>query len=57
MANSVDPDETARYEPYNLDLLRMQRYLIGSSGLKGLKCKVIIIVFSEENVWPPSSII
>ena len=27
MANSVDPDETARYEPPNLDLHCLQRYL------------------------------
>ena len=26
-ANSVDPDETARYEPSHLDLYYLQRYL------------------------------
>ena len=27
MTNSVDPDETARYEPSHLDLHGLQRYL------------------------------
>ena len=37
MANSVDPDETALYEPSHLDLLCLHRYLVWSSGLTGLK--------------------
>ena len=34
MANSVDPDETARYEPSHLDLHFLHRYLFRSVGLK-----------------------
>ena len=37
MANSVDPDETARDEPSHLDLHCLNRYLFWSVGLKGLK--------------------
>ena len=36
MANSVDPDETARYEPSHLDLRCLQRYLYWSVGMNGL---------------------
>ena len=36
IANSVDPDETARYEPSHLDLHRLHRHLFWSAGLKGL---------------------
>ena len=36
MANSVDPDETARYEPSHLDLHCLHRYLFSPAGLKGL---------------------
>ena len=34
MINSVDPDETARYEPSHLDLHCLQRYLYWSAGLR-----------------------
>ena len=34
MANSVDPDETARDEPSHLDLHCLQRYLFWSVGAK-----------------------
>ena len=37
MANSVHPDETARYEPSHLDLHCLQRYMCKSAGMKGLK--------------------
>ena len=40
MANSVDPDETAHYEPSHLDRLCLQRYLFLSAGLKGLMLNV-----------------
>ena len=33
MANSVDPDETARKEPSHLDLYGLHRYLAWSIGL------------------------
>ena len=36
MANSVDPDETARYESSHLDLHCLQRYLYWSAGIKEL---------------------
>ena len=36
MANSVDPDETAHYEPSHQDLHCLQRYLIWSAVLKGV---------------------
>ena len=35
MANSVDPDETARDEPSHLDLHCLNRHLFLSAGLKG----------------------
>ena len=34
MANSVDPNETARYQPSYLDLHCLQRYLNWSVGMK-----------------------
>ena len=37
MANSGDPDETARYEPSHLDLHCLQRYLYWSARMKRLK--------------------
>ena len=36
MANSVDPDETARYEPSHLDLHCLHRYLFWSAWFKWL---------------------
>ena len=36
MANSVDPDETAYYEPSHLELHCLHIYLFWSAGLKGL---------------------
>ena len=36
MAYSVDPDETALYEPSHLDLHCLHRYPFRSAGLKGL---------------------
>ena len=41
MTNSVDPDETARYEPSHLDLHYLQRYLVWFAGLKGLNKRSI----------------
>ena len=35
-ANNVDPDETAHYEPSNLDLQCLQIQLLFCSTLKGL---------------------
>ena len=36
MASSVDPDETAHYEPSHLDLHCLQKNLSRSPGSKGL---------------------
>ena len=36
MANSIDPDETAHYEPSHLDLHCLQRYWFWPAGLKEL---------------------
>ena len=37
MANSVDPDEMAHYEPPHLDLYCLHRCLYQSTGLKGIQ--------------------
>ena len=42
MANSVDPDEMSRYEPFYLDLYRLLRCLFWSVGLEGVNCVVLI---------------
>ena len=39
MANSVDPDETARYEPSQLDLHGLQKCQGWFAGLKELICQ------------------
>ena len=45
MANSVDQDETAHYEPSHLDLHSLQKCLSCSTGLKGLIiCALVILV-------------
>ena len=49
MTNSVDPDETARYEPSHLDLYCLHRYLFWSARLKGLKG---INTLSREETLP-----
>ena len=36
MANSVDPDETAHYEPSHQDIHCLHRYRYWSVGMKGL---------------------
>ena len=47
MANSADSDETARYEPYRLDLYCLQRYLhiYCSAGMKGLILFNLVMTF------------
>ena len=35
LANSVDPDETARYEPSHLDLQCLHEYWLWSAGVNG----------------------
>ena len=40
-ANRLDPDETAHYEPSQLDLHCLQRYIIWSTMLKELKTRRI----------------
>ena len=44
MADSVDPDEMAHYEPSHLDLHCLYRYLFWSARLKGLQ--MILATFS-----------
>ena len=44
MANSVDPDETARYEPSHLGLQCLQKYLYWSAGMKGMIARVHVCV-------------
>ena len=41
MANSVDPDEMARYESSHLDLHCLYRYWFWSAGLKGLHVSML----------------
>ena len=45
MANSIDPDETAHYEPSHLDLHCLQKYLSWSNGLAGLT--QLLYVYAE----------
>ena len=49
MSNSVDPDETAHYEPSHLDLCCLQKPIVSPVEMKGLNVQrlyllVIIIV-------------
>ena len=50
MANSVDPDETARNEPSHLDLLCLHRYLFLSAELKGIRRKCTKCIL-ELLIW------
>ena len=43
IANSVDPDETAHYEPSHLDLHCLQRYLYWSVEMKGLRDRFLLV--------------
>ena len=43
MANSIDPDEMARYEPSHLDLCCLQISVKASLGMNGLSSRNIII--------------
>ena len=40
MTDSVDPDETARNEPSDLDLHYLYRYLFWSVGMNGLRLEL-----------------
>ena len=44
IANSIDPYETARYEPSHLDLHCLRRYLNGSVWIEMLKLNAVIAV-------------
>ena len=56
MSNSVDPDETAHYEPSHLDLCCLQKPIIMPVAVKELKCQanfiaddiLIFFYFSEK---------
>ena len=41
MSNSVDPDETAHYEPYHLDLCYLQKHIIIACDNERVKESVI----------------
>ena len=47
MVNSVDPDETARYEPSHLDLHCLHMYLSWSDGLEELKSVMIMMIINQ----------
>ena len=51
MINSIDPDETAHYEPSHLDLHCLHRYWFWPAGLKGSMANTIlyiIVSFRQE---------
>ena len=41
MSNSVDPDETARYEPSHLDLCCLQKPILSPMAVKELNWQLI----------------
>ena len=47
MANSLDPDETARDEPSHLDLHCLHRYLYRSTRLTGLNLFFLLLLFFD----------
>ena len=49
MANSVDPDETARYEPSHQDLHCLQRHLCWSVEMVKIY-SVVFVSFWQKNV-------
>ena len=51
MANSVYPNETARYEPTQLDLHRLQMYLYQSGGMKGLTMRQLMKVICVKATY------
>ena len=49
MSNSVDPDETAHYEPSHLDLCCLQKPIIISSGSERLNGQIsVVFVFRDH---------
>ena len=50
MSNSVDPDETAPYEPSHLNLHCFHKYWFWSAGLKGL---VEIVGWMMTSLYQP----
>ena len=48
MENSVDPDAAAHYELSNLNLHCLQRYLVWSAGLKGLRSSFSPSLYSVQ---------
>ena len=51
MANSVDTDEMAHYEPSHLDLHCLQRYLYWSSVTKGLTLALYKSYRPKQELW------
>ena len=45
MSNSVDPDETAHYEPSHLDLRYLQKPIIIDYGSERVKLNLFIMSF------------
>ena len=45
MSNSVDPDETAHYEPSHLDLCCLQKPVIIACGSERLKSETTFVTF------------
>ena len=49
MSNSVDPDETAHYEPSYLDLRCLHKSVLSLMAVKELGCPKIILFFIVNN--------
>ena len=55
MVYRIDPDETASYEPFHLDLHCLHKHKFWSAGLKGLKCHKLFVLKSYYQVNPLGS--
>ena len=53
MANRVDPDETARYEPSHLDLHCLHKYMLMYAGLNGFTnlCKTVYLLALDKEKY------
>ena len=47
MSNSIDPDETAHYEPSHLDLCCLQKSIIIACGSERVKCSLILALLGH----------
>ena len=48
MANSIDPDETAYYEPFHLDLHYLQKPVIFACGCERVQHVLPSLLFAHE---------